>query len=81
MCLQYKSFENTEGKGAISPFPTVFSTLSENLSPFPSKLSPANSLVWKSLTSVVWERVNSLPNNEVIDWTEIKAFADDKLIN
>ena len=38
MCLQYKSFENTVGKGEIahkeqfSPFPTVFSTHMDELS-------------------------------------------------
>ena len=31
-CLQYKSFENTVGKRAISPFPTVFSTHLDGLS-------------------------------------------------
>ena len=49
---EYKSFEDITGKGencllrAISPFPTVFSTQSENFLPFLSslKLSPANSL-------------------------------------
>ena len=45
MCLQYKSFENTVGKGKIARVPTVFSTLFEN---FPScssnlKLSSAKS--------------------------------------
>ena len=36
MCLQYKSFENTVGKGeiackqAISPFSTAFSTILDN---------------------------------------------------
>ena len=51
MCLQYKSLENTEGKGEIALneqfllFPTVFSTLLENFLPFSSnlKLSSANS--------------------------------------
>ena len=43
-CQEYKSFENTVGKAeiarkpAISPFPTVFSTLLENLLPSSSKL-------------------------------------------
>ena len=43
-CLQYKSFENTEGKGEIAPnkqflfFPTVFSTRLENFLPFSSNL-------------------------------------------
>ena len=51
MCLQYKSFENTVGKGEIAqneqflPFPTVFSTFLENFLVFSSnlKLSSANS--------------------------------------
>ena len=50
MCLLYKSFENTVGKGEIackeqSPL-AVFSTLLENISPFSSnlKLSSANSV-------------------------------------
>ena len=49
-CLQYKSYENTGkrtdcSKRAISPFPTVFSTLSKNFLPFFSnvKLSSSNS--------------------------------------
>ena len=37
-------FENTEGKGEIAPFPTMFSTRLDNLLPFSSnlKLSSAN---------------------------------------
>ena len=49
-CLQYKTFETLGEKEkylvrAISPFPPVFSTLSENSVPFSSnlKLSSANS--------------------------------------
>ena len=43
-CLQHKSSENTEEKGAISPLPTVFSTCLEIFLPFSSnlKLSSAN---------------------------------------
>ena len=26
----------------------------------------------------MWERVNSLPNNKTIDWSKLKATADDK---
>ena len=43
-CLQYKSFENTAGKGEIASneqfllFPTVFSTLLENFLPFSTNL-------------------------------------------
>ena len=51
-CLHYTSFENTVGKGEtahnehISPFPAVFSNLSENFLPFSSnlKLSSPSSL-------------------------------------
>ena len=25
------------------------------------------------------ERVNSLPNNKILDWSSLKAFADDKI--
>ena len=45
MCLQYKSFENTVGKGEIARneqfllFPTVFSSLLENFLPFSSTLN------------------------------------------
>ena len=53
MSLQYKTFENSAGKGeiaplrAISPFPTVFSTGFENFLQFSSnlKLSSANSFI------------------------------------
>ena len=43
--LGNKPFENTVGKGAISPFSTVFSTRSDTFLPFSSnlKLSSANS--------------------------------------
>ena len=42
--LGNKPFENTLGKGAISPFSTVFSTYLDNFLPFLSnlKLSSAN---------------------------------------
>ena len=29
---------------------------------------------------ILWEWVNSLPNDKIIDWSKFKAFADDKLI-
>ena len=41
MCLHYKSFEKTVGKGEIarfSPFRTLFSTHLENFLPFSSNL-------------------------------------------
>ena len=44
-CLQYKSFENTVRKRAISTFPSLFSTCSDNFLQISSnlKLSSANS--------------------------------------
>ena len=52
-------------------------------------------LVWKSLYFVAWERVNMcliylhvslshdsinpLPDNKILDWSKLKAFADNKL--
>ena len=48
---------------AISPFPTVFSTLLENFPPFLSnlKLSSANSFsFWSSLKFVIWEWVECI---------------------
>ena len=35
--------------------------------------------VWKGLKFVVWEGVNSIPNNKISDWTKLEAFADDKI--
>ena len=67
-CLQYKSFENTVRKGEIGCdeqfllFPQLFFTgfSLENFMPFSSIQSCCLELlsVWKSLKSVVWEKVN-----------------------
>ena len=35
--------------------------------------------VWKTLKFVVWERVNSLLNDNILDWSILKAFADDDI--
>ena len=68
-CLQYKSFDNTKGKGEITRneqfllFPTVFSTHSVNFLPFFSnlKLSSANSFsLEESKICRLGERVNQL---------------------
>ena len=32
---------------------------------------------WKSLKFVVWKRVNSLPNNKILDLSKLKAVSDD----
>ena len=49
---------------AISPFPVVFS----------------KGLYCKQVKpGLVWERVNPLPNDKILDVTKLKAFADGKL--
>ena len=79
--LQYKSFENTAGKGEIapSPFPTVFSTSFENLMPFSSnsKLLSANSFSfeeskicrlgksWRKMTKCMKEVFFTFSNNVI----------------
>ena len=50
--------------GAISLFPTVF---------------PEGLFCRHVKTRVCWERVNSLPNDKVLDWSKLKAFADNKI--
>ena len=64
-CLQFKSFENTVGKGEIARneqfllSPQYFSTHLENFLPFfiKEKNCRLQTLsVWKSLKFVVWER-------------------------
>ena len=63
MCLQYKSFYNTVGKGEIARnekflfFPAVFSTLLKNSHQFESdsKLSSAKSFSLEKSEVCVWE--------------------------
>ena len=33
----------------------------------------------QGLILVVWEKVNSLPNDNLLDWLKLKAFADCKI--
>ena len=30
---------------------------------------------------IVWELVNPLPNSKILDWSKLKAFADNKINN
>ena len=61
MCLQYKSFENTVGKGELARneqvllSPQCFPLFWRTFVQFPSKMKlfAASSLVWKSLKIVV----------------------------
>ena len=65
-----KWVENTVGKGEIARneqfllFPQCF-----------QKTRTADT----SKPGLVWERVNSLPNDTFLDWSKLKALADDKL--
>ena len=86
-CLQYESFENTAGKGQIARseqfllFPQCFSTLLENFPPFSLNLK------WSSAKSFSLEeskicrlgKGNSLPNHKIVDWSNLKAFANDEI--
>ena len=57
-----KQVENTVGKGEIACFPECFQKTS-----FPEA----------SKSVIVWEWVNSLPNDKILDWSKFDAFADD----
>ena len=85
-CLQYKSFENTVGKGEIACNEQFLLFL-------PCFLPDWRTLwhfhwiwncclqtlsVWKSLKFVVWERFISLQNKKVLALTTGKALADNK---
>ena len=87
MCLKCKSFKNAVGKGEIAHneqfllFPQHFLSFWTTFCHSPQ--SPNYRLqilsVWKSLTFVVWERVNSLPNDKFLNQSKLKVFADNKL--
>ena len=72
-CLQYKSLENTVGKGEIARneqfllFPQHFLHIWITFCHFHQiKNCWLQTLsVWQSLNFVVWERVNLFPNNEI----------------
>ena len=71
MCLQYKSFENTAGKGEIACneqfllFPQCFLPFWKTCCYFHQSWNCRllSLSVWKSLKSVAWERVKSRANN------------------
>ena len=63
--------ENTVGKGEIARY--------EQFVLFPKCFLKAY-FPGASKGVIVWEWVNSLPNNKSLDWFKLKAFADDKLI-
>ena len=74
MCLQYKSFKNTVGKEEIAcneqfllfqlSFLPIWKTLYHFCQIWNCRLQTLSD--WKSLKLVVWERVNSLPNDSFL---------------
>ena len=65
---------------AFSPFTTRFSTVSKReliiLATF--KLTSANAFNLDQSKILLFDRVNSLPNDKFLNWSKLKAFADDK---
>ena len=72
-CLQYKSFENTVGKGEIARneqfllFPQCFLPFRKTCSHFHQSWNCRllSLWVWKSLKCVVWERVKPLSDDKI----------------
>ena len=76
MCLQYKSFENTVGKGEITRN-EQFLLFTQCFLPCYRSFCDIHQIqncrlqtfsIWKSLKFVVWERVNSSPNVVLADY-------------
>ena len=65
-----KHVENTVGKGEIARY--------EQFLLFPQCFQKA-SFPGASKGVTVWEWVNSLPNDKILDWPKLKAFAHDKM--
>ena len=76
MCLQYKSFENTVGKGQIAkgssyPFPTVFSARLEIFLPFLLNLKLSSAKIF----SLEESKICCLrKNKEVTHYTEEQNY-------
>ena len=67
-----KQVENTVGKGEIARY--------EQFLLFPQCFQKA-SFPGVSKGVIVWEWVNSLPNDKILDWSKLKLVADDVLIS
>ena len=78
--LQYKSFENTAGKGEIARnkqflhFLKCFLPISKTSFYFHQIKNCCLQTLsfWQSLKFVDWERVNSLPDNNILNWSKLK---------
>ena len=65
-----KWVENTVGKGEIAHY--------EHFLLFPQCFQKA-CFPGASKGVIVWEWVNSLQNDKILDWSKLKAFADNKI--
>ena len=77
------SFENTVGKGETAPdeqfllFLQFFQTFWRTFCHFHQICRLQTLSHWKSLKFVFWERVNPFPNENILDSSKLKEFADD----
>ena len=80
MTLKEKTFENIveKGENAVSPFPTMFSTLPKTSFNFSFKfiLSSANAF---NLDQSKILLCGKELNNRILKWSKLKAFANNKL--
>ena len=65
-----KQVENTVGKEEIARYEQFFL--------FPQCFQKA-CFPGASKGVIVWEWVNSLPHDKILDWSKLKAFADDNI--
>ena len=84
-CLLYKSFENTVEKGEIAYneqfllFPRWFLPVWKTVCHFYQiRICRLQTVSLEAAKTCRLERVNSLPNDKFLDWSKLKAFADDK---
>ena len=80
MPLGNKRFENTVGKAAISPLPTVFSTSLENFQLFTSnwKLSSADCFNLDQFKILSSGNGSTLYQMKFLDGSKLKAFPDEQ---
>ena len=85
-CLAYMSFENFAEKEKllitrnVSFSLSVFYPFGELSAIFiKSEIVVCKLFQFGSLKFLIWEGVNSLPNNKVLGWSKLEAFADDKI--
>ena len=98
--------EKTKGKGAISPFQTVFSTYLDNFSTIfikleivvcklcqfgrVLKLTFGKGLMNQNLSCEIkelkvqidvylWQSINPLPDDKILEWSKLKQIADNIL--